>query len=78
MFYLFASNAIVTYAITILYEKNKQDSLNFVIPKNNGAVTSLGYIGCFLAFKPQALIGPVPYYLLPSFFLFYELYQLKN
>ena len=56
MFYLFASNALFTAGFTFLYEKFKSDSINFIPPKANGAVTPLAFTFAFLALNPDYAI----------------------
>ena len=77
MFYLFASNAIITGALTYLIELNKDSPVPMITPKANGAVTPLAFMSAFLAFKPKYnVMGSkgMPFFIIPATYFMYECY----
>ncbi|KAL4479501.1 hypothetical protein ABPG72_011823 [Tetrahymena utriculariae] len=81
MFYLFASNALVTCGITFFYERNKNQPVAMLTPKTHGAVTPLAFMSAFAVIKPDYYMfrnKAFPFFLIPAIYLMYECYEYKN
>jgi len=75
---LFASNALVTCAVTFWYERSKSP---MVTPKTHGAVTPLAFMSAAMAIAPGYCLlnlRPLPFFLIPAVFLMYECYEYQH
>jgi hypothetical protein len=53
MFYLFVSNSIITYLITLYIERNRKGPSKMITPKAHGGVTALSFLSAAFALKPD-------------------------
>mmetsp|Transcript_10123 Transcript_10123/g.1575 ORF Transcript_10123/g.1575 Transcript_10123/m.1575 type:complete len:102 (+) Transcript_10123:208-513(+) len=77
MFFLFASNAILTYGVTHVWERNKKIS-PMITPKSHGSATALAFLAAQFAIKPDLLIlgsRMLPFFILPATALMYEVWE---
>ena len=81
MFYLFATNAIVTYLTTLFVERNRKGPSKMITPKVHGGVTALAFISAAFSLKPdQLLFGSkaLPFFIIPVTFAMYEFYEYQS
>ena len=75
---LFATNCLLTTAVTYLYEKNKPGPNKLITPKIHGGVTTLAFLSAFFAMNPTYLIfnsRAFPFFIIPVTYYMYEWYE---
>lgn len=80
---LFATNALLTCAVTFYYERSKVQpgGTNMVTPKAHGAVTPLAFMSAFLGISPNYCLFRIrllPFFLIPAFYFMYECYEYSS